>query len=210
VVEVAKAYAGPIYYLTGREKMGKGAWLLTALLVALFPTGVFAQKNTAQSAPSEAARGNPFDTTAARQTLGESLATVATVEQLEKTALQLTEIGNCKAAVSALDKYAREANSLANLIAQGLQPYYGAPYDERRSFGGVGELIPMERLSNSYKTKRNRALVMQAECLAKLGDSRGAVVMYYQALGLIAIDDDWWPRARQGLYRLIQVSGKAP
>ena len=175
--------------------------LLVALAGSVFVTAAFAQAQP----PSKPAQ-NPFDLTAARELIGDrGLATVEEVASLETEAQTKFESGDFKLAVDALDRYARQANALANLIVRGLQPYYGASYDARKDFSGA-RLIPFEKLANDYKAKRNRAMVMQAECFVKLGDKQKASVTFFQALGLIDIDDvPLWERARNGLYALVGV-----
>lgn len=163
--------------------------------------------NAQQQTPPPAQ--NPFDLSAAKEALGDKVPTMAGVAQLEQRAQTLIAAGDCKTAVDALDRYAKEANSLSNLLARALKPYYDGSYDEKKRFSGsrLSQFVPIERLANDYKAKRNRAMVMQAECLAKLGDSQKAAAIYYQALGLIDIaDTEWWDRAREGLFGLLQVT----
>ena len=155
--------------------------------------------------------GNPFDLTAAREAMGDRIPTEPGVAALETAALAAFSSGDCKIALDALDKYAKEANGLSNFIARGLKPYYDGSYDDRKAFSGsrLSQLAPLERVANDYKAKRNRAMVMQAECLAKLNDPSKAATMYYQALGLIDIDDtEWWDRARNGLNALLKLTVK--
>ena len=90
-------------------------------------------------------------------------------------------------------------------MSSGLQPFYGASFDDRKGFN-TSSLAVFEERANGYKEKRNRAIVMQAECLVKLDQKEEAAAMFSSALGLITIDDrEWWTRARLGLYTLIDV-----
>jgi hypothetical protein len=67
-----------------------------------------------------------------------------------------------KATVDALDRYAKEANSLSNYIARGLKPYYDGSDDQKKAFPSerLSQLAPLETLGNGYKAKRNRAMVI--------------------------------------------------
>ncbi len=180
--------------------------MIVVVILAQAATAAAQQPPTA--VPQTAAQ-NPFDLSAARQALGDNLPTVSSVALLEKQAQALVEAGDCKGAVDALDKYARQANALSNLIARSLKPYCDGSFDERKAFVGsrLAALVPIERLGNDYKAKRNRAMVMQAECFVKLGDSQKAAATFYQALGLIDINDsEWWDRARNDLFSLLQVA----
>ena len=177
-------------------------------LVVLESPVLAQQQQQQQQPPVPPVSANPFDLSAAREAMGSSLPTVSSVAALEQKALAVFASGDCKAASDALDPYAREANSLSNYIARGLKPYYDGSYDERKAFpaGRLSQLAPIERLSNDYKGKRNRAMVMQAECLAKMGESAKAAALYYQVLGLIDIEDtEWWDRARNSLNALLAV-----
>lgn len=178
----------------------RNAWTLSTLV--LCASVALAQ----ESAPQERER-DPFDVSAAAKMTKElGVPTTSEVQALEQEAKRLYDSGNCKAAEVALDKFARKANWLANLITGGLQPYYDAPYDERRGFSGVNALVPFESLANDYRTKRNRAIVMRAECLLKLGQTSDGVMLLINALDLIDIDDhEWWSRARMQLYSVLEV-----
>ena len=160
----------------------------------------------AQTAPSV---DDPFDlsaTDAKVQELG--VPTVQSVDQLERRATELYTSEKWNEAESALDEYAKQANWLSNLIAGGLQPYYDASYDDRESFphARLLKLIPLESLGNQYKEKRNRAMVMRAECFVNLGQTEKAVSLLVGALDLIDIEDEkWWTRATDQLYSIIGV-----
>ena len=81
-------------------------------------------------------QGNPFDLSAAREAMGDKIPTEPGVAALEQEALTAFSSGNCKVAVDALDRYAKEANSLSNYIARGLKPYYDGSYDKKKHFPG--------------------------------------------------------------------------
>jgi len=173
------------------------------LLVAL--VGLSA---VAQDKPIEGKK-DPFDLSAtSKQVKDLGIPTVSEVAALESKANDLYAAGEWKEAAAAFDQFARKANWLANLIVAGLQPYYDASYDARKNIGyaKLQPLIPIESKANLYKEKRNHAMVMRAECLAKLGDNPQAISVLVGALDLIDIDDAvWWERGRKQLYALIGV-----
>ena len=83
-----------------------------------------------------------------------------------------------------------------------------AHHDDRKNypFSKLKPLIPYEKLANSYKRKRNIAIAMHGECLAKLGDTHQAVSYLVKALDLIGIENEvWWKRTRENLYNIIEV-----
>jgi tetratricopeptide (TPR) repeat protein len=152
-------------------------------------------------------QGDPFDLSRSREKIGKfGLPTVTRVADLENKARVLYAANNWREAGIALDRFAREANTLANLISSGLEPYYGASYDDKENIKGLGALAAYEKLANDYKTKRDRAMVMQAECLILTGQKEEAAALLLRALDTISADDrDWWDRARNKLYALIDV-----
>jgi len=160
----------------------------------------------AGQAPTKPA-SNPFDLTDAKEQIGTlGVPTVADVDAAEKAASELVASGDCQKAVPALELFAKRANTLANLIAGGLQPFYGASYDDRKS-ARVGGLVKYEGLANGYKAKRDRAMIMQAECLIKLGQREQGAAMLVKALHLLSVsEDEWWTRARLDLYKLMAVN----
>jgi len=130
------------------------------------------------------------------------------VDSLRERAYSLYKADSCSTAVPMLQTHAEKANWLANVISQGLKPYYDASYDEQESMsvGRMTELAEHETLSNELKQQRNRSYVLVAECEGKMGNSNLAMVYYMSALDLISIDNqDLWDRARTGLYETVGV-----
>ena len=160
----------------------------------------------AQQAQGPQKTGDPFDLSSSREKLGKlGIPTQSAVSDLESKAKALVAANDCRNAIPALETCARQANTLANLISAGLQPFYGAGYDDRRK-ANVGPLAKYESLANDYKAKRNRAIVLQAECTAKLGQRDQAATLFINALNLLSVDDtEWWDRTRAGLYGFIDV-----
>ena len=152
---------------------------------------------------------DPFDLSASTSKVNElGLITQPEVDAMEVKVKELFNAGDYKAALPVLIEYSKKANWLANLISANLDPYYGASYDEKKSFSylKLKPLIPLETLANDYKKKRNIALAMQGECLLKIGDKKGAIPVLLKALDLISIDEDvWWVRTRNNLLEIIEV-----
>jgi len=155
---------------------------------------------------------DPFDLSESASKVEElGVITKPEVDALEERAKELFNSGSCKEAIPVLVEYTKKSNWLANMISASLDPYYGASYDDRKgySYEKLKPLIPLERLSNDYKRKRNIAFAMQGECLIKTGDDKGAIPVLLKALDLIDIDNDvWWKRTRNNLLEVIQVSTK--
>lgn len=72
----------------------------------------------------------------------------------------------------------KEANKLANLISDGLGPFYIASCDGRKSFSKLEELAAFEQKENLFKTRCNTALVMQAEFVAKIGEKERLLLAF--------------------------------
>jgi len=152
---------------------------------------------------------DPFDLSATEEKIKElGLPTVAKVEALEKKAKVLYNSKKWQEAALALEEYAKKTNWLSNLIEAGLEPYYSADYDDKKEYpySKLTALVPFEKKVNDYRRKRNRAMVMQAECLINLGQNDKAVSLLVRALDLIDINDEvWWNRARRQLYSIIGI-----
>ena len=155
---------------------------------------------------------DPFDLSASKSKVEElGVITKSEVDALELKAKELFNAGDCKAAIPVLIDYSKKSNWLANMISATLNPYYGASYDDRKSYSNdkLKPLIPLEALANEYKVKRNIAFSMQGECLVKTGDKKGAVPVLLKALDLISLDNDiWWERTRNNLMSVIEFKVK--
>ena len=139
--------------------------------------------------------------------------TVSSVADLKKVADDLWNAKDYIAAADAYATYAKQANWLANLITAGLEPYYGASYDNRKNFSFSGfkkgtnykhDLAAAERKANSYKTERNRAMLREGLCYYNLGQYEIALPLLIKALDLIDIEDtDNWQIGMNALYDII-------
>lgn len=173
------------------------SFLMIFLVVAGVSFPIFAQDTK-----------NPMDLSELRKkTKEEGISTTNGVVALENEARELFDAGKCKKAVPAIKNYVKAANALANRIALGNKPFYGASYDDRKEFSITSGLVKAERDANNLKRKRNAGFVMVGECLAKLGKTSEAVVYFSKALGLINIENQTlWNRARKGLYKIINYA----
>lgn len=139
--------------------------------------------------------------------------TVSSVADLKKAADDLWDAQDYTAAADAYATYAKQANWLANLISAGLEPYYEASYDNRKSFSfsmfekgknykyNLGEA---EKLANSYKSGRNRAMLREGLCYYNMGEFEVALPLLIKALDLIDIKDtDNWQIGMNALYDII-------
>lgn len=130
------------------------------------------------------------------------------VDSLRERAYSLYEADSCSTAVEALRNHAEKANWLANVISQGLEPFYDASYDDQEniSAGRVRILGNFEDSANELKRERNESYVMVAECEKQMGNQNVAMVYYMSALDLIDVEDQsLWDRARTGLYEAVGV-----
>lgn len=139
--------------------------------------------------------------------------TVASVAELKKAADDLWNAKDYTGAADAYATYAKQANWLANLITAGLEPFYGASYDNRKSFSFSGfkkganykyDLGNAETKANNYKTERNRAMLREGLCYYNLGQYEIALPLLIKALDLIDINDtDNWQIGMNALYDII-------
>jgi hypothetical protein len=134
------------------------------------------------------------------------ISTKQDVDALEAEVSALLSGDNCREAIPKLEEYRRRANQLSNLIAQGLEPFYGASLDKRRNFSGIRKWTKYERQANEYRAKRNQTMVMLAECQIKLGNQKEGVETLWAALDLIDIHNaEWWDRAASLLFQEIGI-----
>ncbi len=174
--------------------------LITTILVLFVATCAFAD----DKAP---AKEDPFDLSQNEKKIKEfGIPTVSKVLELERKAIELYQAKDWKAAAEANAEYARAANWLSNIIRAGLEPFYGASYDDKRNYRDLDTLIKFERMMNDLRMKRNRAMVVQAECEINAGDKEKGLSLLLKSLDLIDIDDTkYWEKARAMLYSMAEV-----
>ena len=134
--------------------------------------------------------------------------TVNSVAELKAKADELWQSKNYEEAAPAYAAYAKQANWLANIISGGLEPYYGASYDDRKDWSPkelkLKDLIRAESTSNDYKSERNRAMLYEGLCYYNLGDYEQALPLLIKALDLIEIEDETnWKLGMDALYSIV-------
>ena len=130
------------------------------------------------------------------------------VEELKDEALLSFESGNFEEAEQKLEEWANASNILSNIIAAGLEPFYGSLRSEREDFGmdKVSALISYESKVNNLRKDRNEAFVMRAEALKEIGRTEESMALFREVLGLIDLENwELWTRAANGLYEIINV-----
>lgn len=133
--------------------------------------------------------------------------TISTVDELGKKAEVLYESQSWKEAIVAFEDYAKNANWIANLLSQCVEPYYSASYDDKKRipYTTIKAFTPFESKSNQYKQSRNRAYVKIGLCYKKLGDTKKATAYLYKGLDLVDMDDvEYWNLAKDALAEIIQ------
>lgn len=144
---------------------------------------------------------------------GERIRSFSEVNKLEDDYKELVAAGDCNAALVAIASYYDAANVTANILRQGLEPFYDASRDDRESVFAdrqlLDELAAAEDLSNDLVRRRNTAWVEEAKCLLAIGDRRAAIVRLYRALDFIGTSSDQrelWNEARSLLWAQIGYS----
>jgi len=133
---------------------------------------------------------------------------VELVEEYKNEALSLYEDGNYEEAEEALENWGDSANQLANIISQGLEPFYGATRSDRDdfSYSRVQTLVDYEDKANELKAERNEAYYKRAESLRQIGQEEEAFALYQEVLNIVSIDEwDLWVNAASALYEMVGV-----
>lgn len=113
-----------------------------------------------------------------------------------------------RVAIPALEEWAVQANTLANIYRLTLDPFYRTISSDRNSTSyNLSELVELEQTNDSLIGDRSWAWVMLAECHLEQGNASAAFAFYSQALNRMkAIDEESeaWTRARNGV---LEVTG---
>lgn len=153
---------------------------------------------------------DPFDLSKSKSQVDElGIVTKTEVDTLEEKIRGLYSKGKCKEVIPLLDEYAKKSNWLANLISYTLEPYYGASYDDRKTYtySKLEPLVPLETLSNNYKKKRNIAIAMHGDCMLRIGDRARAIPLLTKSLDLLSLEnEEWWEKTRNNLLSIVEVS----
>ena len=160
-------------------------------------------------AESDVETDSEFDFAAEQKKVDElGIPTVTSVAALKSKADELWESKDYKEAANAYAEYAKQANWLANIISSGLEPYYGASYDDRKGWSpkemSFSELALAETKSNSYKSERNRAMLYEGLCYFYLDEYELALPLLIKALDIIEISDEKnWQLGMDALYSIV-------
>ena len=153
-----------------------------------------------------------FDLSEQEQKVKElGIPTVSSVAELKKAADDLWKAKDYEAAAETYAVYAKQANWLANIISAALEPFYGASYDDRKSFSissfdksSKYKLADCESKANSYKSERNRAMLYEGLCYYNLNQYEVALPLLIKALDLIDIAEKTnWRLGMNALYGIV-------
>jgi len=185
------------------------AIMLSAVLAVFGGFFAYAEEEAADTAVESA--DDLFDTSDEEEQVSElGIPTPESVADLKEKADSLYDEKSYKDAAQAYANYAKNANWLANLLSQTLEPYYGAAYDDRKSFSpevlSISTMSGVESLANAYKAERNRAYLYEGLCYKEAGDNDAALPLLLKALDIIEIDqEDYWKEAMDAVLEIIGV-----
>ncbi len=164
----------------------------------------------AQTKEEPKAKDDPMDISRQLEMIEKyGVPTIANVDEMKKKADALYEAKSWKEAVTAYEAYSKNVNWLANLLAQCVEPYYSASYDEKNRFSifKIKSIVQFERKANECKANRNIAYVKMGLCYKNLGDTKNAVVYLHKGLDLLGIDEtEYWALARNAMAEIIQFT----
>lgn len=135
--------------------------------------------------------------------------TVKAVEELKAKADTLFQSKAWKEAAVAYEVYAKNANWLANLLSQCVEPYYSASYKDKEkiSYSLLKPFIPLESKANEIKKNRNIAYVKIGLCYKNSGNVKNAVAYLHKGLDLLSIDEYGnWMAAKDAMLELLQFN----
>lgn len=139
-----------------------------------------------------------------------NLPTVTEFASLEDEVRALREDGNCNELTIKAAEAARIANLLANVISQGLEPFYGANSDDRsrisRELGpSLNLLADAETTATNLRLIRNEFWVFEATCLLEMGERDDGMNKMYRALDFIVPLEQQalWDEAREALWATV-------
>lgn len=136
--------------------------------------------------------------------------TLNSVEKMKQNADALWNVGNYPEAAVAYNNYASNANWIANIISAGLEPFYHADYDARKSWNfyhkemTMDALAPYEQIANRYKSERNRAMVLEGLCYYNMGEYTRAMPLLLKVLDILEeTQETEWKLAMKALYSMV-------
>lgn len=174
--------------------------LLIIILISSF-SNTHAQGNTTTTPE------NPLDMSLQLKNIENyGVPTIASVDAMKIEAETLYNNQQYKEAIVAFRLFIENANWLANILSQCVEPYYSASYDDRNniSYSILKSYVPYENAANKYKEERNIAYLMIGQCYKEIGDIPNAVAYLYQALDLLSVDQEiYWYKAARLLSELV-------
>lgn len=133
--------------------------------------------------------------------------TIAQIDEMAKSLRAQVKDGACSSAMTGILELQDAANRAANLIKQGVEPFYRASRDnrdtiQRSSVKRFQTLVEAETLSNRMLQVRNEFWVIEAECLLSEGQEEAAINRFYRALRFIdgVNEAKLWERARNAVW----------
>lgn len=160
--------------------------------------------------PKEVITADPLDLSKEMEQIDKyGVPTIAAISEMKTKADALYEAKSWKEAAVAYEVYAKNVNWLANLLAQCVEPYYSASYDDRKntSYSTLKPFIPFESKANECKENRNRSYVKIGLCYKNLGDIKNAVAYLHKGLDLLAVGDlVYWTMAKDGMAEILQFT----
>lgn len=136
-----------------------------------------------------------------------NLPTIVEFKIIEDDVRSLRESDQCDELIIKAPDAAGIANRLANVIGQGLEPFYDANRDDqasisRRLGADFDLLIDAESAANNLRLIRNEFWVYEATCLIGMGDRDDGMNKMYRALDFIdpLKQKDLWAEAREALW----------
>lgn len=144
---------------------------------------------------------------------GESVPTLADLATQEATVRKHLAADDCATALPLLVELSKKTNTVANIVAQGLEPYYKARRDDQKVIArrpGFAKLVSAERKANALKAKRNEFWFLEARCHVQLGDRDKAIPRLFRALRFIdgKKQEPLWLDARELLWSTIGYETK--
>jgi len=137
---------------------------------------------------------------------GQQVVTLKELEVLEDKAKGLFDSGNCERAAE-LD-FSGQANQMANIIRQGIEPYYSANRDDREIISRrsrFDQLVAAESVFNGILMKRNEFWALEARCFFERGDTDEALPRLFRALEYLDGREQarLWRETREMLWSII-------
>ena len=133
--------------------------------------------------------------------------TLGEFENQKNAARKLYLEDKCAEAIPALIEVQDNANRLANIISQGLKPFYTAPSEDTEWLSNtqITKLASAEDKANELKGVRNEYYVLEAECLLKIGQKAQAINKLFRVLDFINGGTEYklWYRSRILLWETI-------